>query len=149
MDIFGMQDKSAFGLLLEEFLSEQNVTKAALARDVGVKPSTISSYVSGRTKPPLPTFNAIADRLGLNEERKEALLRSMRDQTQNIGGIVDVHDTRPLRIFDEWIEEANQCVRILETWIAVKPSVAFAKGFRKAAEKRTPVQVLLIDYNSP
>ena len=49
-----------FRTILREFLSENELTQAAFAKKIGVKPSQVSEWLHGKAKPGYDTLKAIA-----------------------------------------------------------------------------------------
>ena len=48
-----------FTEILREFLNESNLTQAAFAHKIGVKPSQVSEWLHGKAKPGYDTLKAI------------------------------------------------------------------------------------------
>jgi len=59
-------DKPSVGELIETSLNEKNMTQKELADEIGVSPSRISDFVSGRAIPNLRIASMLCSKLGIN-----------------------------------------------------------------------------------
>lgn len=58
-------EKTTIGELLEASLEEKGMTQKQLATEIGISPSRISDYVSGRAEPTLKIARSLCQVLGI------------------------------------------------------------------------------------
>lgn len=61
-------DKPSLADILELAIEENGISKSDLARQIGVSPSRVSDYLSGRSLPTLPIAALISRVLGISPE---------------------------------------------------------------------------------
>jgi HTH-type transcriptional regulator/antitoxin HigA len=59
-------DKPTVSELIELYLNEKNMTQRQLAREIGVSPSRVNDYISGRSEPTLKIARSICRVLSIS-----------------------------------------------------------------------------------
>lgn len=57
-----------FRMILKEFLAENDLTQAAFAYKIGVKPSQVSEWLRGKAKPGYDTLKAMATAFNISAD---------------------------------------------------------------------------------
>jgi len=158
---------SSFGNMLEQFRNARpGMTKKELADRAGVSAGYVTNLIRGEKRAPSEeVINKLVVALELDDEERAQLLRAAREATettdadpsvtsprkpkatQSLGGIVDISKELSYRIFEEWIYNAEESVRIQETWLAANPTL-FKDALEEASKKGVIIQVLLINPHS-
>lgn len=60
--------KNEFTQILNEFLSENKLSRSDFARKIGVKPSQVSEWLYGKSKPGYDNLRAMASAFGISAD---------------------------------------------------------------------------------